>query len=58
MSLLVTGASGLEQNVFHALESAGKAKKLEVSTFDAHLARGLTTDRLMRRSLRHAARSR
>jgi ABC-type antimicrobial peptide transport system permease subunit len=47
LSLLVTGASGLEQNVFHALESAGKVKKLEVSTFDAHLARGLTTDRLI-----------
>jgi putative ABC transport system permease protein len=43
----VSGAVDIEQDVFNALKSAGKVRKLEVSTFDAHLSRGLAADRLM-----------
>jgi predicted permease len=42
-----SSAVGLEQDVSSALKSAGKVRKLEVSTFDAYLSRGLAADRLI-----------
>jgi putative ABC transport system permease protein len=42
-----SGAAGVEREVLDALSSAGKVRKLDVSTFDAHVSRGLAADRLI-----------
>jgi ABC-type antimicrobial peptide transport system permease subunit len=41
------GAVGVEREVLDVLRAAGKLKKLDVSSFDAHLSRGLAADRLI-----------